>query len=251
MTSLLDAAPETTRAASYVAIVGTIAAHGLAVLVASYVGVRGVSELQRLLPVTEMVEVELPEAPKTVADATPTATPPPAKARVASPTPATPPPTAAQAGQVLDAKSDVVDFDDSVVTGAGDAYAGGVTDKSGTSTSAVRDVQAQGHGGGEAKAPPAPAPDLSRPPRLDGSAQWQCPFPAEADDAGIDHAVVTLRVEIAANGGVRNVTTVRDPGNGFGREARRCASSKRWLVGFDRSGRAIAASATVNVRFER
>jgi protein TonB len=245
------AAPETTRAASYVAIVGSIAAHGLAVLAAPYVGVRGTSELTRLLPVTEMVEVDLPEAPKTITETALAATPVPARARVASPTPATPPPTAAQAGQVLEAKSDAVDFGDSFATGAGDAYAGGVTDKSGTSTSAVRDVRAQGNADGEGKEPGPPAPDLSRPPRLDGSARWQCPFPDEADDAGIDHAVVTLHVDIAANGGVRNVTTVSDPGNGFGREARRCAGSKRWLAGWDRGGHAIAASATVNVRFER
>ena len=251
MSSLLDAPPPTTGAASYVAIVGTIAAHGLAVLVASYVGVRGVSELKRLLPVTEMVEVELPEVPKTVADTTPAATPPPARTRVVSPTPAAPPPTAAQAGQVLDAKSDVVDFGDSFVTGAGDAYAGGVTDSSGTSTRAVRDLRAHGDGGGEVKKSSAPPVDLSRPPRLDGSAQWQCPFPAEADDAGIDHAVVTLHVDVGANGSVRNVTTVGDPDSGFGREARRCAGSKRWLAGFDRAGHAIDASATVNVRFDR
>ena len=250
MSSLLDAPPAATGAAAYVAVVGTIAAHGLAVVLASYVGVPGVDELKKLLPVTEMVEVELPEAPAPAPAATPAPLPAPARMRVAS-TPASPPPTAARAGQVLDAKSEVVDFGDNFVTGSGDAYAGGVTNSHGTSTSAVRDVRARADSAGQSEKAVAPAVDLSRSPRLGGSAVWQCPFPVEADDAGIDHAAVTLHIDVGADGGVRGVTTLADPGNGFGREARRCAGSKRWLAGLDRTGHPVDASATVNVRFDR
>ncbi len=54
-------------------------------------------------------------APAQVAAAAPPP-PVPARTRVPNPSPVEPPPTAAQAGQVLDAKSDVVDFGDSFVT---------------------------------------------------------------------------------------------------------------------------------------
>ncbi len=45
------------------------------------------------------------------------------------------------------------------------------------------------------------------------------------------------------------MSLLADPGNGFGREARRCASSKRWQGGLDRLGHPVEAQATVNVRF--
>jgi protein TonB len=44
---------------------------------------------------------------------------------------------------------------------------------------------------------------------------------------------------------------VRDPGTGFGREARRCALRKRWSPALDRAGRPTAGAAVVNVRFVR
>jgi protein TonB len=93
--------------------------------------------------------------------------------------------------------------------------------------------------------------DLSRLPQLTGGAVWDCPFPREADEAGLDHAVVGLRVEVDAEGKVLSATTRSDPGHGFAREARRCALGKRWAPGFDRAGRPVRAKTTVNVRFDR
>ena len=98
-------------------------------------------------------------------------------------------------------------------------------------------IEAAGHGFDEAA-------------RQAGSA-WDCPFPVEADDAGVDHAVVTLRVEVGADGHVVQASATRDPGHGFGREARRCALYKRWAPGLDREGRAASSVTVVNVRFER
>lgn len=256
MSSMLDAPPQSRGAASWLGVGGTIGAHALLVVAASYAGMRGASELKKLMPVTEMVEVALPEplAPPPEPEPERAPTPAPVHAKVAAPTPAAepPPPSAAQAGQILDAKSDVVDFGDTVVTGSGDSYAGGVTDGAGNSKTAVRDTAARGDAGGAGVKPPAaPTVDLSRPPQLAGGLKWDCPFPLEADDAGIDHAVVTLRVSVGADGRVQSVVTSSDPGNGFGREARRCATAKRWATGLDREGRPTPGAALINVRFDR
>lgn len=253
MSSMLDAEPSASRSGSLAAVLGTLALHGLLVLGASLLGLRGVAELRKALPVTEMVEVELP------APAPEPATPQPA-ALPRSPTqvtpqpqapPSEPPPSAAQAGQILDSSDEVVDFGDSFVTGAGDRFAGGVTDGKGTSTVAVRDTKARADGAGSGAQAPASAPDLSRPPELDGNRSWQCPFPVEADDAAVDHAVVALRLDIAADGAVLGVTTLADPGSGFGRSAKRCALGKRFKPGLDRAGHPIAKVLNVNVRFDR
>lgn len=143
-----------------------------------------------------------------------------------------------------------VDFGDTVVTGNAAQHAGGVSANEGASKAPVHDKTAQANGavGGTGK---NPAVDLTRAPRLASGLNWDCPFPVEADDAGIDSAVVGLRVEVAADGKVREAKATKDPGYGFGREARRCALSKRWAPGLDRAGQPITAIALVNVRFER
>jgi protein TonB len=249
VTSPLDAAPERSDSARALGYVGTVLVHGLMIAGASLLGVGGVQALSAP-KVTELVEVSLPVPPPRAAEPVANA-PAPARARSKAVARAAelPPAAAAQAGQILDAKAEVVDFGESFPTGSADGHVGGVTDGLGTSKRAVREGSARG--AGPPPVSPPPRPDLSRPPRLAGAAQWQCPFPPEADDAGIDHAVVTLRVEVAADGSVQRVSTTTDPGNGFGREARRCASSKRWTPGLDREGQSINASAVVNVRFAR
>lgn len=255
MTSLLDTPPPRNTRAGVLGLAGTLGLHGALFGLGSAVSLGSVVTL-KVAPTTEMVEVALPEPPPE-----PQAKPPepdqprpaPAAPRTtAPPSPEPPPeatPEAAQAGQILDASPDVVDFGDQFVVGAGAHYAGGTTDVAGTSPTAVRDLAARG--AGKPASPPAPPIDRSRPPQLAGGSRWQCPFPIEADDAGIDHAVVTLRVEVDADGRVARVTTTTDPGSGFGREARRCAGSKRWAAGLNREGRAAAAVAIVNVRFDR
>jgi len=80
---------------------------------------------------------------------------------------------------------------------------------------------------------------------------WSCPFPPEADEKGIDSAVVTLSIDVSAEGNVMNVTVDRDPGSGFGRVAASCARSKRFLAAEDRDGKRVHGRSRVNVRFQR
>jgi periplasmic protein TonB len=246
---------------------------GACVLHALLVGAALVSSKYRLqhdvsnVRTVEKLEVELvqppaaPPEPEPEPEAKPEPPPPPPPARKAvpkvippKPTPAppkeAPPPAAAESGKVLAANDAPVDFGDSFVMGQAASHAGGVSANDGTSKVAVRDKNAQANGvvGGTGK---NPAADASRAPTLASGLHWDCPFPVEADDAGIDAAVVGLRVQVAADGKVEEAKALTDPGHGFGREARRCALSKRWAPGLDRAGRPVAAIAMVNVRFER
>jgi protein TonB len=84
-----------------------------------------------------------------------------------------------------------------------------------------------------------------------GALEWRCPFPPEADAAGIDAAVATIRVDVDASGIVRSVSVPGDPGHGFGREARRCALTREWTPALDRNGKPADGVAVVNVRFVR
>jgi protein TonB len=84
-----------------------------------------------------------------------------------------------------------------------------------------------------------------------GGSAWNCPFPAEADGDGVDNAVVTIRVDVSSAGTVRNVIVLSDPGHGFAREARRCASSKKWSPTLDHDGTPIQGTVTLRVRFDR
>ena len=161
---------------------------------------------------------------------------------------AAPAPAAASASPLLTAPEAAVNFGDSFVVGNASTYGGGRVASGGTGQHGAPGAVATGAPGGTGR---EPAGDLSRAPALAGGASWDCPFPLEADEAHIDHAVVGLRVEVAADGGVRRVTATSDPGNGFGREARRCAERKHWSPGTDRTGRPAPAAALVNVRFDR
>jgi len=191
----------------------------------------------------------------------PEAPPPPTPAAATPPPPsdAPPPPPAAEAAKVLTAEPDPnepVDLTgDSIVTGNGDHFAGGITAANGTSKDAVRDLRAQPDGVGKAP-PPGPVapsgPDLSRAASPMGGSWNDCEFPAEADIEGIDSAVVQLTVTVGPNGRAKSVTILRDPGNGFGQSARSCAFRKTFNAALDRSGTAITMStAPFTVRFTR
>lgn len=159
-------------------------------------------------------------------------------------------PVAAQAAKVMTAEpKEVLDFGETFVQGNAASYAGGVTEAGGTSKKAVRDANARAFGveGGKGTG----AADLSREPSLADGVKWDCPFPKEADDDGLDTGVVTLKVTISANGTVDDIAVKTDPGHGFGREARRCALRKRWQTGLDRAGKAVTATKLLNVRFTR
>src|SRR5262249_48525400 len=96
--------------------------------------------------------------------------------------------------------------------------------------------------------PPVLESDRSRPARSPGSLDWQCPFPEEAD---IDHAVSTIRVDVDARGSIAEGIVVDDPGSGLGREALACARRRHWESARDRHGSPIAGSVILRVRFDR
>jgi periplasmic protein TonB len=92
--------------------------------------------------------------------------------------------------------------------------------------------------------------DRSRPAALLGGLTWNdCPLPGEAEDEGIEHATVQLRLKLSADGRVDGAEVVADPGYGFAREAMRCARQKRFSPALDREGRPVATSQLVVVRF--
>jgi periplasmic protein TonB len=168
-------------------------------------------------------------------------------------------PVQAQAAAVLTRTSDPnepVDMTDSFVVGEAATYAGGTTSSRGMSTTAIHGsnktsqqperVSSRGNGtasdGGV---------DHSRRALMLGGTEWKCPFPPEADADSVDHATVTVRIGVDANGAPLNVTVVRDAGRGFGREARRCALEKRFEPALDQSGLPRAGTVTINVHFDR
>jgi len=230
--------------------------HAFAVLVRAEVRDRLLSQVDIDLSEPPPPPPEPEPEPEPEAPTPPAAhTPPPAPN-----TPAPPPPAAAEAGKVLTADADPnepVDLTDSIVTGEGDRYAGGITAKDGTSKNAVRDGRAEADGVGKAPpgpvAPPQPTgPDLSRPAAPVAGSWNDCEFPAEADIEGIDSAVVQLTVTVGPNGRAKSVTVLKDPGFGFGQSARNCAFRKPFNAAFDRSGTAITmTTAPFTVRFTR
>jgi protein TonB len=172
-----------------------------------------------------------------------------------------PPPAPAQAAKVLTQEprpDEPVDLTgDTIVTGNADTYAGGFTAGNGTSANAVHAMPSPtGVPGGSGAPPAAPAPpqgpDLSRTAALGGASEWSCPFPPEADTAQIDEAYVTLQVEVRADGTPTIARVLGDPGNGFGREARRCAMNRRYSTALDRDGQAVAGTTKAfRVHFSR
>jgi periplasmic protein TonB len=247
--SMLDAPPAPRTGTPWLASAGAVMIHAALVLLATVVGT-GIARTSAPAR-SETIEVELPPppAPPPDPDPDPDPEPQPRPRPRAAPREA-PPPAAAQAGRVVEAPDEVLDFGDTVVASQAAVHAGGVTESGGTSAQAVRDGNARASGveGGTGT---SPGGDLSQLPRLAGGMEWDCPFPIEADTAGVDRAVVNLRVEVGAEGRVKAVEATSDPGHGFAREARACALRKRWSPAVDRAGRVVAAAVLVKVRFER
>jgi protein TonB len=209
----------------------------------------------------EVLREEAPPPPPTATaepqpEAKPAA-PPPRPAQEAPP----PPPAPAQAAKVLaqepkpDEPLDLTG--NTIVQGNADSYAGGFTTSNGTSNSAVNAMPSPtgvsgGTGPVQAAPPPPPGPDRSRTASLGGGGEWSCPFPSEADTAQVDEAYVTLQVDVKADGTPATVRVLSDPGNGFGREARRCAMNKRYATALDHDGTSIAGTTKAfRVHFSR
>jgi protein TonB len=263
--SLLDSPPARSRGGLWLACTVALVAHGAAAAAAMNARGPAEHEIQRAAFLSEMIEIEEPPAPPPPAPPPTVEEPPPPAPKVAmkpapiaprAPEPEPPPAAAAaaaQAAQVLAQapQDEVLDFGETVVQGDSAQFAGGVTESGGTSAKAVRDTRARTGGieGGTGTA--TSGIDRSRSASLAGAAVWDCPFPEEADDEGIDEAVVTLRVRVALDGTLEAVDVARDPGTGFGREARRCARDKRWQPARDRAGTPVASQSMINVRFSR
>jgi protein TonB len=171
-----------------------------------------------------------------------------------------PPPALAQAAKVLTQEptpEEPVDMTNTIVQGNADSFAGGMTASNGTNTNAVHALPPPGGvagGTGSVAAPPAPppGPDRSRKLVLTSGGSWDnCPFPPEADTAQIDDAWVTLQVEVGPDGRPSAVRVTADPGNGFGREARRFALNKHYQPALDHDGNPTSATASIRVHFER
>jgi len=172
-----------------------------------------------------------------------------------------PPPPPAQAGKILTQEPDPnepVDLTGAgFVTGNADVYAGGVTANNGTSTSAVRNRNAapggvQGGTGTKAGPTELPSgPDLSHPASVAGGADWDCPFPAEADADQIDFQRVPIMVTVGVDGRVKDVKVMKDPGSGFGRAARQCAMRQSMNPAVDREGNPRVSSLAIAVTFRR
>jgi protein TonB len=204
---------------------------------------------------TEIVDIEIPKPPPPPepTEDIPEARHAPERARL---TPGSVPRTApARAAAVITRKEDPnepVDLTDAFVSGSATTYAGGMTAASGTNANAVRAVTSSSgtHAPATAAARGSGA-DRARAPSLLSSTEWDCPFPEEANDDQMDSAVVTIRIDVNVAGAPKNVRVMSDPGHGFGREARRCAMSKRFRPALDGEGNPIERPVTVNVRFQR
>jgi periplasmic protein TonB len=170
-----------------------------------------------------------------------------------------PPPAPAEAGKILTQEPDPNEPVDltgqGFVTGNAEAYAGGVTANTGTSKTAVRNLNAVVGGvpgGTGTKLDAVAGPDLSRPPAVIGGSQWDCPFPAEADAEEINYQRVSLLIVVRPDGTPQDAKVIRDPGNGFGREARKCALTRRYEPARDREGRpTLGTTPQINITFQR
>jgi protein TonB len=182
--------------------------------------------------------------------------PPPAPSPKASPR-EEPRAAPAQAGKILTQEptpDEPVDLTGmGFVTGTADTYAGGVTSSTGTSTKAVRNLNAGPGGvpGGTGTAPAPAGPNLSR-AASPGTESWDCAFPPEADSDQIDNAVVAIVVTVAADGAARDVRVLRDPGHGFARAVKHCAMTQRLVPALDREGHPVLGTTPpFTVRFTR
>lgn len=144
-----------------------------------------------------------------------------------------------------------VDFTSTVVSGLPTGIQQGATGRrlgSGTGRGSF-----PAHGGRSSKgvAGESLGPDRSGGVAVLGGRAWSCPFPPEADQAGVDRAVVALSVLVGPDGHVQDLQVLNDPGHGFADAARRCALGKRYSPARDRRGRPIAGRVQLRIRFVR
>ena len=170
------------------------------------------------------------------------------KVKVKVKTPAKPS-SNAQAGKLLTAEPSAarpVDLTETLfVTGSGQKFAGGVTSAEGTSTTAVTEPK------GEEKQVEPTRPSQARSVSLSGG-EWRCAWPQTAINQEIYEQDVILKVVVNAEGSVKKVKIIKDPGHGFGSAATSCALQTRFTPALNRNGEPISAtSPPIKVRFTR
>lgn len=236
----------------------------LGLMVAARVGALLIASMNPPAPielsVPQEIEVMKDEAPPPPpapepAETKPEEAPPPPAVKAVHEAP--PPPAApAQAARVLAQEPDPnepVDLTgNTIVQGNADTYAGGTTAANGTNTRAVRNVTGPagvpgGTGPVQAKPPPAACARAASV----GGTEWNAPFPPEADTAQIDEAYVTLQIDVRPDGTASAVRVLTDPGNGFGREARRYALAQHYPSAIDNDCQPTTGTVKFRVHFSR
>jgi protein TonB len=158
---------------------------------------------------------------------------------------------AAMAGRVLTRApaEDTLDMTDVVVVGSAERYPGGETRASGTNPNAVHEALDPALARNAEKI--EEEVDRSSAAHISGGSDWRCPFPPEADEGGVDHAVTTIQVDVDEAGAIVRLMVLEDPGSGFGREAEECARRKRFQSAHDRRGFPTRGSVVLRVSFDR
>jgi hypothetical protein len=91
---------------------------------------------------------------------------------------------------------------------------------------------------------PTAVPTPIRPP--------DCSWPAAADRAGVDFAIVEMRACVSADGAVTGIVVLKDPGFGFAEHVRECFHSARFTPGKDAAGTAVpSGTPRFRVKFAR
>jgi periplasmic protein TonB len=200
----------------------------------------------------EIIKEDPPPPPPQKEEAKPEPAPPPPRP-VAHETPP-PPPAPAQAAKVLAQEPDPNDPVDltgnTIVQGNADSYAGGFTTSTGRSATAVNAMPSPTGVVGGTGPVKAAGPDRSRRASLGGK-DWNTPWPSEADAVQMDEASVMIEVDVRADGTAGAVRVLKDPGYGFGREARRYALTQHYEPALDHDGNAIPQTIGFKVHFTR
>ncbi|MGO8968897.1 MAG: hypothetical protein ACLQDQ_04935 [Myxococcaceae bacterium] len=183
---------------------------------------------------SQVVTLEHPPAPP--AEPPPPEPPPPPRPHRAAPS--------AAAGKVVAAVAnpnqpvDLTSF--SMPVGQSDAYAGGFTAASGTSTVAVAQPMRVVRPSGKAR-PASPA-------RRD----WSCPWPEEEQSSDLHEALVRIRIHVAADGRARAVDVLDSPKESFSEAAQACALGEPFRPELDDDGRSVAGlTPPITVHFVR
>jgi periplasmic protein TonB len=188
-------------------------------------------------PPVSIIDIEPPQPPPA-----PLPGPPPATARPSAPRRAAEVLMAAREKEPARPDRPVLDF----TAGTAAVFSGGTASADGAlapGPGQSHSLPAVGDGAGIA--------DRSRRAAVAGPLDWGCPFPQEADAAGRDEAVAALSILVSREGAAEAVTVLGDPGAGFGRAARSCALTRRYLPARDRQGNPVASELVVHVRFLR